>query len=82
VFTDNPLSALGNYRLEVTAKVGLTSTLYSETITISEPLCGTAIAPAPALTLDWKSTPLPTDIYYSVGSNENKEIVLDPETYI
>jgi hypothetical protein len=78
VYTDNPSYIPGNYVLEVTAKVGLTSTLYSETIIISEPLCGSTTAP----TLEWKSTPLPTEINYSVGSSENKEIVLDPETYI
>jgi hypothetical protein len=79
VYTDNPSYIPGNYDLEVTAKVGLTSTLYSETITISKPLCGTATAPS----LSWIATPvLPSEINYSVGSSENKEIVLNPETYI
>jgi hypothetical protein len=59
--------------------MALTETLYTETITISEPLCGSATAS----TLAWKSTPLlPFAIYYSVGSSENKEIVIDPATYI
>jgi hypothetical protein len=64
----DPSSIPGDYLLEVTATLGLTSTQYVETITI-----------AADPTLVWKSTPLlPTAIDYSVGSSENKEIVIDP----
>ncbi len=76
--TDNASSTPGDYQLKVTATLGLTSTLYEENITISGPLCGSTTAPS----LAWKSTPLPAQITYSVGSSENKEIVLDPATYI
>ncbi len=79
VYTDNTSYIPSNYYLEVTAKAGLTSITYIETITISGPLCGTVTVPI----LEWKSTPLlPFAITYSVGSSENKEIVLDPAIYI
>ena len=46
VFTDNTSITTGYYTLDVTAKVGLTNKLYTEFITISEPLCGSLTAPS------------------------------------
>jgi hypothetical protein len=60
------LSIPGDYTLIVTATVGTKTAKYEEIITIRK---------HPVIA--WKQYP-PTEIFYSVGSSANKEIVIDP----